>query len=503
MTLLKFAAYPEGHEFGPDDLSGAFLASRDMMPWPCQISFADGVVTCQRLVEGSASLRLRWTVPGIGQVVLSTTPLMERDEPYHLQIELAREKLRQLRERMADWEAQGLAIAPEIRSLAEGANNAFLKTLSHQESGAEAARHADRALHDALLAAERLVIDYSVELLRRKQNALIGTPPVLLGCRLPNLHDQPELQKPFQDAFGYATIDVSWARTEPQEGQYQWGPVDRDIQWCHANHMLPQAGPLVQFRADDLPDWLAAWDGDFGHLESFVCDYVETTVARYRDRVQVWNVVGAANSASVLNLSEDELLRLAASAIGTARRVQPKAICIATIADPWGDYLAEGGRSTSPIQFAETLVRGNVGLTAIGLELFQGLDVGGGYCRDLSQMWDLLARYSELGVPLHISSVAVPGGVGPDADSTFGTDLDPAAGGTWHRPWDAELQAEWLEAFLLIAASIPYMHAISYSDFTNSQPHRFPHAGLLDADGRPAPAYEAIKRFRNEHLATT
>ena len=502
MGELRFAIYPDDRADESVDLTGAYLTGRDGMPWPAEIDVAGGVITCRRTVGGSAALKVRWPVNGFGKVVLSTTPLMERPEPYHLHVELAREKVRSVRNQLANWEAEGLRIGERSRDLIRQANQRFLASLAKQDDGAEAAQEAAESIRAAVEASESLVNEFSRDLLQRKKLAQSYAPPALLGCRLPDVQSGAWAPETFTDVFGYATIDMTWGRIESREGEYKWDDVDREVQWCQASHVLPKGGPLLSFRAGEMPDWVRHWAGEFDRLIMVVCDYVETVVARYRDRVQVWDVVAAANNAIDTRFTEEEILRLTASACETAKRIHPRAICSLTIADPWGDYLAEGGRSMSPLNFAEAMIRADVGVGVVGLDIIQGVDSAGGYCRDLLELSHLLDRYGRLGSPIHLSTVAVPSDAGPDADCQLGPDVDPADGGAWHGPWTPQRQAEWLESFLMIAISKPYMHAVTYADFQDGSTHTFPHAGIRDADGEPKPAHAMLQRLREEHLAT-
>jgi glycosyl hydrolase family 10 len=500
MGELRFVVYPIDQAGELADLTGAYLSGRDGMPWPSQMALADGVVTCSRSVGGSAALKLRWTVNDFGKIVLSTTPLMERSEPYHLQVELAREKVRAVRNQLADWEAEGLRVSEATHGLIRQANQRFLAAAANQHNGVEAAAEANEAIRAAVDSAEALALEFSQDLLQRKKLAQSYAPPALLGCRLPDFSDTPQAAELFADLFGYATVDMTWAQIEPCEGEYQWDRVDHDVQWCLSNRILPKGGPLLSFRPGEMPEWVRNWEGQFDQLITLVCDYVETVVARYRDRVQVWDVVAAANTAPDVKFTEEEVLRLAATACETAKRIHPRAICSLTVSDPWGDYLAAGGRSMSPLSFAEAMIRADVGIAVVGLDVIQGIDWSGGYCRDMLELSNLLDRYGRLGSPIHISLLAAPGAVGVDADCQLGADVDPADGGAWHGLWTPDMQAKWLETFLLIAISKPYMHAVSYADFTDSQPHTFPHAGLLDADNQPKPAHAVLKRLRDQHL---
>src|SRR5579864_8458078 len=77
----------------------------DCMPWPTEVRVESGLMTVRRGVEESGSLLVPWNVNGAGRLLSSTATLIEREQPYHLLVELARGKVHQLRTQSAEWQA--------------------------------------------------------------------------------------------------------------------------------------------------------------------------------------------------------------------------------------------------------------------------------------------------------------------------------------------------------------------------------------------------------------
>ena len=81
--------------------------------------------------------------------------------------------------------------------------------------------------------------------------------------------------------------------------------------------------------------------------------------------------------------------------------------------------------------------------------------------------------------------------------------LDPSQGGRWHRPWDAQLQAEWMDAVYKLAFSKPYVESVAWADLADMS-HSLPGCGLLDDMLKPKPSYvklqELRERFHQWHL---
>src|SRR5260370_3826936 len=70
---------------------------QDNMPFPTQVLVEPGQMTVLRGVDESGCLFTPWDVNGSGRVMATSATLMERTQPYHLLIELARGKLNQVR----------------------------------------------------------------------------------------------------------------------------------------------------------------------------------------------------------------------------------------------------------------------------------------------------------------------------------------------------------------------------------------------------------------------
>jgi hypothetical protein len=95
--------------------------------------------------------------------------------------------------------------------------------------------------------------------------------------------------------------------------------------------------------------------------------------------------------------------------------------------------------------------------------------------------------------------VGVPSAAGPDpAAAVPMTDNGRRSPGVWRKPWDEVIQSEWLEAFFRIAVAKPFVTAVSWRDFSDHQPHQFPHGGLLRKDLHPKIAYQRLEGLRHE-----
>jgi hypothetical protein len=147
--------------------------------------------------------------------------------------------------------------------------------------------------------------------------------------------------------------------------------------------------------------------------------------------------------------------------------------------------------------YAEMVTQAGISFEAFALELELGVPAPGMFMRDLFQVSTLLDRFATLGRPLFITAVSAPGQATPDLGSESDGKLDPSRGGRWHRPWDAQLQADWMEAVYNVALSKPYVESIAWGNLADIRP-TVPGGGLLDDMMRPKPAFQRLNQMREK-----
>jgi hypothetical protein len=179
-----------------------------------------------------------------------------------------------------------------------------------------------------------------------------------------------------------------------------------------------------------------------------------------------------------------------------ARQIDPALQFVIGVAQPWGEYLASQERSHSPFLFADTLIRSDLNLAALDIEIAMGLSPRGSYCRDLLDVSRLLDLYSLLGVPLHVT-LAYP------AANTADIKADPelrVGAGHWRGGFSPEVQADWASSFVPLALCKPSVQAVYWAQYADGMPHQFPHCGMIGNDGEPRPVLEEFRKLRDQHF---
>jgi hypothetical protein len=133
---------------------------------------------------------------------------------------------------------------------------------------------------------------------------------------------------------------------------------------------------------------------------------------------------------------------------------------------------------------------------AFGVQIQMGAAQDGLFVRDMMQASDLLDGFISLGKPVHVTACQVPSDTGPDAWDAWRGQARTDQAGSWRRPWDPTIQADWLEIFYHLALSRPFVETICWRDLADYEGHYLPHGGLCRNDLTVKPAYERLQRLR-------
>jgi hypothetical protein len=479
----------------------AYLAGIEGIPWRSRNwwSSADedvgpGEFVLQRDMNESGNLYIPWCVAGRGEVVLSTGSLMERDKPYRLPLELARGTVNRLRNQLADWQCMGLQLDPEIAGEIEQATVAFTRAVTAASDSAPECELADTAIRLALDAADRLVRAYVEQAIAGRR---VNTPtlPTFFACRVGG--------RPFTDveaagvrsALNSVTVAFQWREIEPAAGRFQWDAFDRQIQWCREQGLRILGGPLLQLDRHHIPDALYVFEGDFEQVLNSVVKYVRAVVERYRGKIHVWNCAARMNLDCAIRLNEEERLRLVVAVIDEVQRLDARTPYIISFDQPWAEYLSAAEHDFSPLHFADSLVRAELGLAGIALEMNLGYWPHGTQPRDWLEVSRQLDRWNLLGLPLLVVASA-PSGSGSDANAAV-----PVRGASCRdHPSSLETQRRTAEGLALLALAKSFVHGFIWNDLSDATPHEFAHAGLFDAQGQPKPALDSLAALRTQYL---
>jgi hypothetical protein len=477
------------------DYRRAYITGLDRTPGRLAIELRNGLMSCVRDTPESGRLFVPWPIKGRGTPILGTATLAERPSPYMLAVELARGKLNDIRNQLSDWVQMGLRSTPELDQALTEAQHAFVRCATSTDQP-EVCTEAARASLQAATGAGDLLIDaYTAQIL---QSRLAATSR--LSTHLSCLVDFPPQQLPaaidWPSAFTTCHLGVSWKQVAPSEGQYRWDLLDTHLAWCRRIGLTFEVGPLVEFRQGALPDWVWLWEGDCETISGLVADFVRQAVLRYRGRVPLWHVVHRTASNDILGLTEEEQIRVTARAVQVAHQTDPSAQLTIGIDRPWAEWMGSSHFQLGPLHLCDYLLRADLGLTGVAIEIAPGYSAPGSYMRDLFELSKLLDLYSLLNVPLHVWMV-LPSSSGPDPNADALVRVEPSQ---WPVPLDESLQATWGAKWIALAVAKPFVRTVSWLQASDAIPHLYPHAGLLRPDQTPKPLFTWMQMLRKETL---
>jgi len=493
MGIIRFQL--PRREFASESmLDRTYMAGLDGVPWPCQTRFTNNCLVLSRDVSESGNFYTPWHVNGYGEVMLSTGSLMERERPYELPVELARGTVNRLRNQLAAWTFAGLSVDDQVRVRLAEAVKTMARTVTGTSGSDQRIENADRATGQAIRVMDLLVDQYTEHALRlrHQQSAQLQT---LYGVNLGSQPVHPTHAGDLSAAFNSAIVPMNWRNVESSSGSFSWETVDEQIDWCANQSVRALGGPLINMDGAGLPDWLILWEDDFEEMQSYILDYVNNVVQRYRGKVSLWNCAARLSAVGAIQINEEQRLNLTVRIIEQVRRWETKAPLIVSFDQPWAEQIAQTSMEFTPLHFADALARAGLGLSGFGLEFSLGYWPRGSITRDLLEISRQLDRWSLLGLPLVIY-LTIPSSQTVDPQAKPGIQSQPCL----NDRLSTASQNSLVERLVPLLLAKQCVHGIIWNQLDDTQPHDFPHGGLLDTAGTAKPTLQTLSSIRTEHV---
>lgn len=494
MGLLKFRFPTPWPEPRLADLRKSYVTGLDRTPSRLHVETRKDLLICQRTTTESGRLFAPWPVEKFGTPFTGTATLGERAEPYSLAVELARGKLNDVRNQLADWKQMGLRVPVEVDEQVAEALRGFFKAATSRDFPAASVDASNRSLAASFAAGQALVDVYVDQVLRNRLAG--GKLPTHLAIGLDGDPGAAPWASKVLPAFNAAHLQVAWKTLAPTEGKLRWEEVDAQVNWAYKNKLAVQTGPIIDLRAGALPDWIWLWEDDFDAILGMAVDVVRQAVARYKGKVPLWTLIHRTGSTDILGMSEEDQVRLTARLLQVARQADPAAQFLVGLDRPWGEWMASSGFQLGPLHLGDYLARAELGMAGLALEIAPGFSNPGSPMRDLLEFSKLLDLFALLNHPLHIT-LAIPSSAGPDpqADPNVRVEADQ-----WpHAPSDG-LQASVAARWVALAVAKPFVRSVTWRQLDDAAAHLYPHAGLIHANKTPKPLLDWLKSFRHDLL---
>ena len=466
---MKFLVYQDGKLSKDFKLAGAYILGVDSIPVRSErkIECSGGTVDFDVKSTETVGLSLMWPSKIFGNILLSTTRLVQRDRPYILNVELARAKLMQITLKREEW-----ALFDENDKIADFAHKAqafFIEAVKNINSPAKAAAFADLSLQKSLVFSERLAAKYAEHYMTlRVRNKGLGRHT--LGCQVePELMVSENYRRRLFEMFCFVTVPVSWHQLQPEPDRFDFSSIDKTLGFFAGRRLAVCAGPLLCFDEKYLPGWLVGSKPDFERIRESAYKFVSRVVEKYYGRIHAWNLISGINALNFFGFNIEQSLEMTRTACLAAKTADPKSKSrkIVEVLYPWGEYYTGQKDSIPPLVYADMVIQNTIPLDAFGLQIQFGLDQNGRRVRDMMQISSRLDNFGMLSKPIHITGVGIPA-----------ARID-AAGGVWHKEWSPDVQAEWIEQFYKIALGKNCVQSVTYSALADSDNCQVPFSGLL------------------------
>lgn len=499
---MVFRPYPD-----PAMPTPSFVYATDVMEDPFQSSMhlgSDGVIVPEEFGSTPFSVNLRWYVKDFGYVWLAadnggefySRETMGQVRSYNLNVEFARSRVARNARVRTRYEADGIRFSSEIVHLVESSEELLQDALREGIGQERAARLADRSLCFALRAGEAIELERARTLIERQPR----NDTVWFGCETRQFiwAKSEETISRFVELFNFATVthyvwDTWYEVFEPREGYYNWGIKDNIVNWLSQFGITLQGRPIYWPHPSVTPSWLK--EKDYEGVKRYLSRHARDLVSHYGDRVLQWEVVNEMHDwANVHHFSPDQITELVRLACDTTREVNSRVVRVINNCCPWAEYVARGRQSReearrpvrSPRQFLEDLVEAGVDFDVLGIQVYFPQ-------RDLSDIVRLLERLEKFSKPIYITEIGASSNLlAPSSTgSVTGTPGEPYA---WHRHWDEELQADWLEQVYTLYYSRSAIRAINWYDFADFRPF-IVNGGLVREDATPKQSYHRLSQL--------
>jgi len=473
-------------------LRRCYMVGMEGIAWERELRVSEKRLVIDRFTHESGKLFVPWLRADSVEVILSTSNLREQEAEYYLEVELARGTLNRLRNYLADRD-QYFELSAAYQSLLDQSQQSFMNAVLSTADPESSQRNAADSIEAALELIELVLLEdagHSVEV--RYQAG--GMKP-LIGIEMPVVPVSEQSQQQIDETFNTITIPFNWRALSPDTDKFNFDEIDGPLHWASQRDKKIIAGPLVRLTDESIPEWMYLWESDFTAFQNYLVNYVGEVIQRYKGRVHVWHCAAGLNSTTGLRFSEEQVVRIAVDVVETIRRIDAKTPIVMSFDMPWGGYAADRRTDLSPLQFAEALVRGDIGLNGIGLELNFGDGPNECGLYDGLAINALMTRWSQLQLPLVLSVSTENKPILPDAvdyDSSDSDDLDDTVDRS-----SASLGSNEVANLLMILASQGATQAILWNQLSDTPDRR---AGLYASDGQTKPLINDIQRLCKEQL---
>ncbi|WKZ68985.1 MAG: endo-1,4-beta-xylanase [Melioribacteraceae bacterium] len=483
---------------GPHLLDWAYASDHNWDAFHSNITSDNkGVVISDTEGTEKFGIDVRWHVENFGYIFITadnggefyTLPEKGKTKELNLNYELAKSRVYRNRKRKGNFEP-----SREVASLLDLSEELLEDSKKSIGNEYKFSQLAQNSLYYAMVAGEKLELE-------KANSAILKTgyrPDFFVGCDARGyLQMDPDVfMELFTEAFNYATIthyliSEKYQNFETHEGKKQFNLRTALHKELRKKDITVEGRPLFWFYNTVTPDWLR--NKSYDQLLKYVESHTKEVVGHYGDGMYAWEVVNEAHDwANELQLTPDQIVEVTKLACDVAKDTAPNVHRLINNCCPFAEYvqLKKWGEldakypQRTPVKFMQDLVDAGVDFTITGQQMYFPY-------RDLQDTIILIERHEQFGRPVQLTEVGASSGPTKASinDGRLGLSNEPYI---WHRHWDQNLQAEWLEGLYTLAYSKPWIEAVNWYDFVD--PYSWiKEGGLLESpNGEKKESYNRI-----------
>lgn len=509
--VLNFTPHFVQRGTGPHLLDWAYASDENWDTFHSNISATNkGVSISDTEGQERFGIDVRWNVEDMGYIFLTadnggeyySLPEKGKTLDLNLNYELAKSRVIRNRKRVEKYRRDKTwAPAREVSAFLAISDEYYSDASKIKHNSEKCAEYSQQAIKYAMKGGELLEIDRARHLIRKTG----ARKDFYFGCDVRHYYqmDKEVFMDTFTDLFNYGMLtyvvngDRFMGEFEPEEGELNFLLRDVLQKELIRNGITVQGRALFWFHKWVTPEWLRT--KNFDSLKKYVEQHTRDVISHYGDSMYGWEIMNEIHDwANEVNLDPDQLIEITKFACDVAKDTAPRVKRIINHCCPFAEYVQLGEWSgqkaccpqRTPVKFTHAMVDAGVDFDIIGQQMYFPY-------RDLQDSIMMIERYEQFNKPVQLSEVGCPGGPTLDSINTdkYKITTEPHI---WRRPWDDELQADWLEGIYTLGYSKSYIESISWFDIINTESYIQNGGLLLDDEGGKKPAYHRLKNLQTE-----
>ncbi len=483
MGVLRFRI-ASSDRVSTDLLSEIYTIDPMLIPAGADAELNNGQLVVDRPDGTSCRVYVPWRSDHFGAVYITTSTLPASERVYDLELELARGSVCRFTSQYSVWKEGGLQTSELLEELKDSAIN-YLNDAIYSE-GTDSAKAAIRSIETVLLGINQLVDEFTRQMIDIRMEADKKLPTFFATIIKAGTEDFLPIYT--FDAFNAVFIGQPERIKKGKNDTIDLCPVEDwhgTFDWVMEKRIRPYLGPFADWKEDAL----RTSNEDYQFLRDRIVS--DTKIVGENLGLQTRLAFVAAGLSTEHHLYSDrEILQLTIESISEIRNSNPDIAVFVSFDNPFGESALTNKDALSPIHAIDAMVRAEIGLAGIGLELTFGEEGAGLINRDLVQINDIMDNYAQFGLPLIIVPKFASTPVQLDNPNSETIDFEESSA------FDFSDQINRITRLFLAKPSVAGVIFPEFQDNVDIHP-RF---GLFDVDGNPKRYLQSLSKMRNRYI---